>query len=168
MFPIERLLEILCSNVQDYGVHQPTHTCVGLVRVVHGADHRVVSGMDDVGHIKVGHRENPGCARPSLRADRLAVRLQLDPTGGGKLRIVQILFLILLLILILFLLLLFLLLLLLCVPPRPKPQYSRSFVIPGSGTGYLPSGPGFKGAGESMVSLSIPGANSWSELRICS
>lgn len=46
------------------------------------------------------------------------------------------------------------------VPLKPKPQYSRSFVIPGSGTGYLPSGPGFSGAGESMVSLSIPGANS--------
>lgn len=31
-------------------------------------------------------------------------------------------------------------------------QYSREVVIPGMGTGYLPSGPGCNGAGESSVS----------------
>ena len=39
-------------------------------------------------------------------------------------------------------------------------QYSRVFLMPGSGTGYLPSGPTRRGEGPSSVSLSTPGANS--------
>jgi len=45
-----------------------------------------------------------------------------------------------------------------------KSLYSRSLTIPGWGTGYLPSELGFRGAGESIVNLSIPGAISWSQL----
>src|SRR5688572_27804151 len=44
-------------------------------------------------------------------------------------------------------------------------SYSCFLVIPGIGIGYLPSGPAGSGAGESIVNLSTPGANSWSELR---
>src|SRR5947199_10277329 len=44
-------------------------------------------------------------------------------------------------------------------------QYSRVFVIPGMGCGYLPSLPATRGAGEFMVNWSTPGANSWSLLR---
>ncbi len=51
---------------------------------------------------------------------------------------------------------------------RTGPQYSRLVMIPGCGTGYLPSGPACTGAGESIVSLSTPGAYSWSELSISS
>jgi hypothetical protein len=45
-------------------------------------------------------------------------------------------------------------------------QYSRLLVMPGIGTGYLPSGPHCNGASEFSVSWSSPGANSWSPLRI--
>ena len=47
-------------------------------------------------------------------------------------------------------------------------QYSRSFLIPGWGIGYLPSGPSLSGAGPSIVSLSTSGANSCSQFSIWS
>jgi len=47
-------------------------------------------------------------------------------------------------------------------------QYSRWVMTPGCGTGYLPSGPATKGAGDSIVSLSTSGANSWEQLRMSS
>jgi len=43
-------------------------------------------------------------------------------------------------------------------------QYSCVLVTPGLGTGYLPSLSAFKGAGESAISLSRPGANSCLQL----
>ena len=47
-------------------------------------------------------------------------------------------------------------------------QYSRVLVMPGLGTGYLPSLSAFKGAGESSFRLSRPGANSCLQLSISS
>ena len=40
--------------------------------------------------------------------------------------------------------------------------------MPGMGWGYLPSLLAVTGAGESMVNLSTPGANSWSQLSMSS
>ena len=52
--------------------------------------------------------------------------------------------------------------------PRYYTQYSCVLVTPGLGTGYLPSLSAFKGAGESAVSLSRPGANSCLQLSMSS
>ena len=42
--------------------------------------------------------------------------------------------------------------------PFAVQAYSRLVTMPGCGTGYLPSSPAGSGAGESIVSLSTPGA----------
>ncbi len=52
--------------------------------------------------------------------------------------------------------------------PRAGRQYSRIPFSPGIGWGYLPSGPAWSGAGDSKVSRSTSGANSWSLLRMSS
>lgn len=52
--------------------------------------------------------------------------------------------------------------------PTRYAMYSRSVRIPGCGMAYFPSGPARIGAGPSIVSLSTLGANSCSQLSICS
>ncbi len=55
--------------------------------------------------------------------------------------------------------------------PLSRPDqtpYSRFFVTPGCGSGYFPSASASSGAGLSNVSLSTLGANSCSQLSICS
>ncbi len=53
-------------------------------------------------------------------------------------------------------------------PSACKAQYSRCLVMPGIGTGYLPSAPATTGAAEVKVSLSRPGAISCGQLSMSS
>jgi len=52
------------------------------------------------------------------------------------------------------------------MPPQTATAYNSRFFFPGSGWGYMPLASASKGAGESAVILSMPGANSCSEFSI--